>query len=94
MRVYHTFYIEYKDAEYEVDGSANVYRELYGSDADGNRGVMMDFVEDIQVENLGDEAKKLPIADQQQIEALAEKKMDDHDWHEDVLEPEEPDYED
>ena len=33
----------------EVDAQALVYKEQYGEDADGNRGVMRTFIEDVNM---------------------------------------------
>lgn len=92
--VKHTFYVEYGEVEYEVIGCATLIHDSnYGADADGNRGVSMDFIDDISFE-LCEEAKKLPEADQNAIFDLAEKLGDKHDWADDIIEPDEPDYDD
>ena len=84
--VKHTFFVEYGDVEYEVIGCATLIHDSnYGADADGNRGVPMDFIDDVYFE-LDEEAKKLPEADQTIVLDLAEKLGDKHDWTDDIIE--------
>ena len=81
MKVTDTFYIEYGDQEYEVVMSANcVHDSNYGADADGNRGMAMDWVEDIELVSMDEDALKLPLEVQKTIEDMAYKQAEDHDW--------------
>lgn len=85
-KVRHTFYIEYGNVEYEVIGYATlIHDHNYGADADGNRGIPMDFLDDVEFE-LGEDAKKLSDEDQVEILKIAENVGNDHDWTEDYEE--------
>jgi hypothetical protein len=45
--------IEHKDRIFLVDGVADVTTDRnFGADADGNRGVSMDFVEDVKINSI------------------------------------------
>jgi len=93
-RVKHSFYVEHgsDNTEYEVFGSALlVHDSNYGADADGNRGVPMDWVDDVELE-LGADAEKLPQADQYEILKKAEKLEEGHDWYSDYEPYDYPDY--
>lgn len=75
----HTFFVEYEDKEYSVTGSATfVHDSNYGADADGNRGMAMDFIEDVCFEI--DDDKNIPKETQQQILKLAEEMSDPGAW--------------
>lgn len=41
--------VEYKDEQYNVEVEGTFYDEMYGQDADGNRGVMMTFCDDFRI---------------------------------------------
>ena len=75
----HTFFVEYEDKEYSVTGSATFSHDSnYGADADGNRGMPMDFIDDVCFEI--DDDKDIPKETQQQILKLAEEMSDPGAW--------------
>lgn len=76
----HTFFVEYEDKEYSVTGFATFSHDAnYGADADGNRGMPMDFIDDVWFK-LDDRDKDLPKETQQQILKLAGEKSDPGEW--------------
>ena len=80
VQISHEFFIEHDDKEYLVTGCATISHDSkYGADADGNRGIPMDFIDDIQYE-LGDEAKTLPEEIQKKLIKTAEDQTDTGDW--------------
>jgi len=92
MLVTNTFYIEYGDHEYEVELSANcIHDSNYGADADGNRGMPMSWVEDIELVSMDEDALKLSPEDQKIIEDMAYKQADGYNWWSCIPEPPEPD---
>jgi hypothetical protein len=94
VKVENTFYIEHKDREFEVVVSAQlVHDSHYGADADGNRGVPMDFIEDVTVESVAaTDDEPISDDDKKEVEKLAEAKADKHEWE--APEPDYPDYDD
>ena len=86
--------IEHNEREFECVISAQlVHDSNYGADADGNRGVPMDWVEDETVESVAAcDGEPVSEEDRKAVEALAEKKMESHDWE--APEPDYPDYDD
>lgn len=92
MKLSHTFNIEHNGREFEVEVSAVLVHEAdYGADADGNRGIAVDFIEDVSVESIS-AADENPISEEERkaIETLAEKKADEHAWE--APEPDYPDF--
>lgn len=82
MKLEHEFYIEHEDREFTVTVSAWLTNEHdYGADADGNRGIYMQWVDDIQVENISCEDNLLISEITKNIVSeLAEKQADKHGW--------------
>lgn len=79
-RASHTFFIEYGDKEYEITGTATFSHDSdYGSDADGNRGIPMDFIDDVFFE-LDAAGKLLPEETQKLLLAMAEEQSDTGEW--------------
>lgn len=68
---------------YEVSVAADVYDEIYGSDADGNRGVYQQSVGDIEVEcatSLMEAYPNLDPATAEYIRKLAHAEAEHLDW--------------
>lgn len=71
MKVFKTFTVTYRNKKYEIECFAYFCHDSnYGADIDGNRGIAVDYIDDIGVEDLG-EAKKLPKKSQETIEERA-----------------------
>lgn len=94
QKVTNTIQIEHKDREFSVEISAVLVHDgNYGADADGNRGMPMDFIEDVTVESVAaNDGEPVPDEVKKEVEALAEKRADDHDWE--VPEPDYPEWDD
>jgi hypothetical protein len=85
IQVSHEFVIEYDGREFYAQVSATFVRDNnYGADADGNRGMPMDFLEDIFVESITTEPTldEEPISEEQKkkVSEMAEKEAEAHDW--------------
>lgn len=76
MRAFHTFEIEVEDKNFDIEVVMYGHRDTYGEDADGNRGVRVIEVDDVEYEL----PKELEGEERDLAERTLLKEIERHDW--------------
>ena len=75
-----TYVFEYNDIQYELELTGTFHTEMYGQDADGNRGELRTFCDDIEIDSISPAPKSKFDRDMIEDDFYSNIECDDINW--------------